>query len=252
MQYRYYSPITGQFITPDTLGIFSGRNLYTYVRNRLTTHIDPLGLSDHEWWESKEELIETIEGGHYNVEQPDVVGMVLDAGAKQVAGQVCDTIVPGSGQIIDIIDVAGGINDAQDPSSKASATLPLPNIPYDKGTDPQFGEWKTKNLERLIKAKNFAEQRANPTPESWKEPSRPKLVPYKEAKSEQNSESTGPRDPEDKFGPTGYDPAGIPVTSSSVISQPEHPSNTESTSGTPRTLREPSVMSGLMTSWIRT
>jgi len=210
MQYRYYSPITGQFITPDTLGIFSGRNLYTYVRNRLTTHIDPLGLSDHEWWESKEELIETIEGGHYNVEQPDVVGMVLEEGAKQVAGQVCDTIVPGSGQIIDIIDVAGGINDAQDPSSKASATLPLPNIPYDKGTDPQFGEWKTKNLERLIKAKNFAEQRANPTPESWKEPSRPKLVPYKEAKSEQNSESTGPRDPEDKFGPTGYDPAGIP------------------------------------------
>jgi RHS repeat-associated protein len=41
---RYYEPKTGRFLQRDPIGIYGGRNVYTYVRNRPTDLIDPLGL----------------------------------------------------------------------------------------------------------------------------------------------------------------------------------------------------------------
>ncbi|WP_139838925.1 RHS repeat-associated core domain-containing protein, partial [Xenorhabdus vietnamensis] len=43
-RFRYYSPVAGQYLTPDPIGLHGGENLYAYVPNPLTW-IDPLGLS---------------------------------------------------------------------------------------------------------------------------------------------------------------------------------------------------------------
>ncbi|MCP9268481.1 DUF6531 domain-containing protein [Xenorhabdus sp. XENO-1] len=42
-RFRYYSPETGQYISPDPIGLVGEINLYTYVSNPLS-YIDPLGL----------------------------------------------------------------------------------------------------------------------------------------------------------------------------------------------------------------
>jgi RHS repeat-associated protein len=41
---RYYDPKTGRFINEDPVGLSAGLNLYRYVHNRPTTHVDPAGL----------------------------------------------------------------------------------------------------------------------------------------------------------------------------------------------------------------
>ncbi|WP_275359588.1 RHS repeat-associated core domain-containing protein [Xenorhabdus bovienii] len=43
-RFRYYSPETGQYLTPDPIGLVGGLNLYQYGPNPLTW-IDPLGLN---------------------------------------------------------------------------------------------------------------------------------------------------------------------------------------------------------------
>ncbi len=43
-RFRYYSPVAGQYLTPDPIGLLGGENLYSYVGNP-TGFIDPLGLS---------------------------------------------------------------------------------------------------------------------------------------------------------------------------------------------------------------
>src|SRR5207244_2773519 len=43
---RFYSPLTGRFITEDPIGFVGGdANLYGYVGNNPINQIDPLGLS---------------------------------------------------------------------------------------------------------------------------------------------------------------------------------------------------------------
>ncbi|WP_242688846.1 RHS repeat-associated core domain-containing protein [Photorhabdus tasmaniensis] len=44
-RFRYYSPETGQYLSPDPIELSGGLNLYTYAPN-LLTWIDPWGLSD--------------------------------------------------------------------------------------------------------------------------------------------------------------------------------------------------------------
>ncbi|TBM12764.1 hypothetical protein EYY84_12835 [Hafnia alvei] len=43
-RYRYYDSETGQYVSPDPIGLEGGLNLYSYVKNPLTW-IDPLGLT---------------------------------------------------------------------------------------------------------------------------------------------------------------------------------------------------------------
>lgn len=43
-RFRYYDPATGRFVSPDPIGILSGRNLYCYSVNPVGA-IDPLGLT---------------------------------------------------------------------------------------------------------------------------------------------------------------------------------------------------------------
>ncbi|MGD9017884.1 MAG: RHS repeat-associated core domain-containing protein, partial [Desulfobacterales bacterium] len=42
--FRYYDPETGQYLSPDPLGLVDGTNLYSYVQNNPVAEIDPLGL----------------------------------------------------------------------------------------------------------------------------------------------------------------------------------------------------------------
>ncbi|WMV72727.1 RHS repeat-associated core domain-containing protein [Xenorhabdus griffiniae] len=42
-RFRYYSPVAGQYLTPDPIGLLGGNNPYSYVKNP-TIWIDPLGL----------------------------------------------------------------------------------------------------------------------------------------------------------------------------------------------------------------
>ncbi|WMV74531.1 RHS repeat-associated core domain-containing protein [Xenorhabdus griffiniae] len=42
-RFRYYSPETGQYISPDPLGLAGGFNQYGYVDNPVK-YVDPLGL----------------------------------------------------------------------------------------------------------------------------------------------------------------------------------------------------------------
>ncbi|PHM66255.1 RHS family protein [Xenorhabdus sp. KJ12.1] len=44
-RYRYYSPKTGQYISPDPIGLYGGENPYGYVHNP-TGWVDPLGLAE--------------------------------------------------------------------------------------------------------------------------------------------------------------------------------------------------------------
>ncbi|WP_275355242.1 RHS repeat domain-containing protein [Xenorhabdus bovienii] len=46
-RFRYYSPVAGQYLTPDPLGLAGGLNHYSYVENP-TGWIDPLGLKQDE------------------------------------------------------------------------------------------------------------------------------------------------------------------------------------------------------------
>ena len=41
---RYYAPSIGRFISEDPIGFGGGANFFAYVRGRVTTHNDPLGL----------------------------------------------------------------------------------------------------------------------------------------------------------------------------------------------------------------
>ncbi|MBE8589376.1 EndoU domain-containing protein, partial [Xenorhabdus griffiniae] len=43
-RFRYYSPVAGQYLTPDPLGLLGGANPYAYVENP-TSWVDPLGLT---------------------------------------------------------------------------------------------------------------------------------------------------------------------------------------------------------------
>nr|WP_240042471.1 RHS repeat-associated core domain-containing protein [Photorhabdus khanii] len=43
-RFRYYSPETGQYLSPDPLGLVGGVNLYGYVSNPVSW-IDPFGLA---------------------------------------------------------------------------------------------------------------------------------------------------------------------------------------------------------------
>ncbi|PHM34690.1 RHS repeat-associated core domain-containing protein [Xenorhabdus szentirmaii] len=43
-RFRYYSPVAGQYLTPDPIGLHGGLNPYSYVKNP-TSWVDPLGLS---------------------------------------------------------------------------------------------------------------------------------------------------------------------------------------------------------------
>ncbi|PHM26623.1 RHS repeat-associated core domain-containing protein [Xenorhabdus ehlersii] len=43
-RHRYFSPVAGQYLTPDPIGLMGGENLYAYVQNP-TGWIDPLGLA---------------------------------------------------------------------------------------------------------------------------------------------------------------------------------------------------------------
>lgn len=43
MRSRWYAPDMGRFVSPDSLGIFGGLNLYTYAANQPTRFTDPYG-----------------------------------------------------------------------------------------------------------------------------------------------------------------------------------------------------------------
>ncbi|MDC9591651.1 hypothetical protein PSI23_20800 [Xenorhabdus sp. XENO-10] len=43
-RFRYYSPVAGQYLTPDPLGLLGGENSYAYVKNP-TGWVDPHGLA---------------------------------------------------------------------------------------------------------------------------------------------------------------------------------------------------------------
>jgi RHS repeat-associated protein len=43
---RMYSPAFGRFLQPDPIGYADGMNMYAYVHNNPTNHIDPYGLAD--------------------------------------------------------------------------------------------------------------------------------------------------------------------------------------------------------------
>ncbi|MDE9434303.1 RHS repeat domain-containing protein [Xenorhabdus bovienii] len=43
-RFRYYSPVAGQYLTPDPIGLHGGENPYAYVENP-TGWVDPLGLA---------------------------------------------------------------------------------------------------------------------------------------------------------------------------------------------------------------
>ena len=47
LTHRYYDPSTGRFLTRDPISYRGGINLYSYVRNRPETFVDPLG---HDLW----------------------------------------------------------------------------------------------------------------------------------------------------------------------------------------------------------
>ncbi|PHM59281.1 RHS repeat-associated core domain-containing protein [Xenorhabdus sp. KK7.4] len=44
-RFRYYSPVAGQYLTPDPIGLLGGENPYAYVHNP-TRQIDPLGWAE--------------------------------------------------------------------------------------------------------------------------------------------------------------------------------------------------------------
>lgn len=46
---RYYDPQGGRFLTEDPEGFDSGNNFYSYVENRPTVLVDPLGLDSYGW-----------------------------------------------------------------------------------------------------------------------------------------------------------------------------------------------------------
>ena len=45
MRARFYSPMSGRFVSPDPIGVNGGVNLYRYVDNNPVTFVDPIGLS---------------------------------------------------------------------------------------------------------------------------------------------------------------------------------------------------------------
>ncbi len=47
-RYRYYAPALGRYLTRDPLGFSAGAHLYSYVHNRTTHFIDPLGLAPNQ------------------------------------------------------------------------------------------------------------------------------------------------------------------------------------------------------------
>ncbi|MCP4590268.1 MAG: hypothetical protein GY842_05970 [bacterium] len=46
---RYYAPSLGRFLQRDPIGVAGGLNVYAYVENAPTNHVDPLGLFFLEW-----------------------------------------------------------------------------------------------------------------------------------------------------------------------------------------------------------
>jgi RHS repeat-associated protein len=50
---RFYNPMSHRFISTDPLGLAAGVNLYAYVLNAPTIHVDPLGqqsVTPFPWW----------------------------------------------------------------------------------------------------------------------------------------------------------------------------------------------------------
>lgn len=43
--HRYYDPKTGRYLSPDPIGLDAGMNLFAFLANNPTIHVDPFGLS---------------------------------------------------------------------------------------------------------------------------------------------------------------------------------------------------------------
>ena len=54
---RYYDPEVGRWLTPDSLGLIDGVNLYAYVNNNPLNLIDPFGFMGErrQWWDKLED-----------------------------------------------------------------------------------------------------------------------------------------------------------------------------------------------------
>ncbi|MGJ0626418.1 RHS repeat domain-containing protein, partial [Xenorhabdus bovienii] len=58
-RFRYYSPETGQYISPDPIGLAGGLNPYGYVHNP-TNFIDPFGLAGDDCGNIKQGVLDNI------------------------------------------------------------------------------------------------------------------------------------------------------------------------------------------------
>ncbi|MBD2795497.1 PAAR domain-containing protein [Xenorhabdus sp. 18] len=110
-RFRYYSPVAGQYLTPDPIGLLGGFNPYSYVHNP-TGWVDPWGLAGEDCGNIKYgELDElgrptgvhaTLDKGHINTgthANPNIQppGFITGKGSNRARGHLLGRQLGGSG-----------------------------------------------------------------------------------------------------------------------------------------------------------
>jgi len=176
MRIRYYDPPSGRFISQDPVrGV--GDNLYTYCRNNPIASIDPSGLS--------------------------VIRTTLD-----FLGNVAETIAFGFTEFTTTVGggIAGGITGIVGMGAGAASTLA--SMEESQGGLTELVRGQQSGLmpwqDRVNNLEKIANEQAgfSPNPSSY-----PKNPQSGSSKSGSGATSD---DPEDKFGPAGYDHPGAP------------------------------------------
>ncbi len=208
MRMRQYNPNLGRFTTEDYIGFSKGNaNLYLYTNNNPLKYIDPTGFFR---WPG----VGLYSFGNW-------IGLSTGGGKTHMHNTLGDTNVPGlfpvdkAARIHDILCYYGISGAAKKSKEWLTEDLASRNerVKF-LGLTWQFLNADERMLDQDIKDRGWVDAIVNKDQSiiliNRKGYSLTIPAPNEDSRSIKKLKITGPLDPEDKFGPTGFDPAGTP------------------------------------------